>query len=145
MKTVNHYNHNQLLNQMQSKWKFRIAPLAHDIPIPIYEVLTEVGTITIPLETLTPEETYQINHILRKQSKEIYLQDNEGFLGLFPSNDIDVFEELNAMFFDVHLKWIVCSSVVLSGQGISLTFGGEKLIAILKETFVNKENWITMY
>ncbi len=145
MKTINHYNKSQLLNRIQEQWNFKSSPLIHDIPLPLNEVLTQKKTITIPLENLSTEDTYQINHILRKESKHIYFKDAENQLFLSHANDVDVFEEVNAVFFDVHLNWIVCSSIVLLGEGITLTFGGEQLISRLEQTFKDKKEWGNLF
>lgn len=145
MKAINHYNKSQLLTRIQTQWNFRTSPLIHDIPLPLTEAITNVKTITIPLEILTTEDTYQINHILRSQSKQMYFKDAESQLFIGHANDIDIFEEVNAVFFDIHFKWIVCSSIVLLGEGITITFGGEKLIALLKQNFKDKIEWKALF
>ena len=144
MNAIYQYNKIQVLRQIHEKWLFKISPLTHDIPLPILEKSTGIRTLSIPLEALTMEEVNQLRQVLRTLSKEVYLKDNHGDMFLLNTKDLDIFEEINALWIDVHLNWVVAVSIMVSETGVSLTFGGDKLVRHIEHLFRHKKSWISI-
>lgn len=145
MKQIYPYNKAQLLKRIHKKWTFKTAPSRHDIPLPIYHVETQKRCISIPLEVLSVEEYPMINQILRKLSKEIYLKDSQDDMFILNTYELDVFDEVNAMYFDLYFDWVFCLSGISTETGVALVFGGDRLVNQIEAMFKHKKEYISVH
>ncbi len=145
MNQIYPYNKEQLLRHIHKIWTFKTAPSKHDIPLPLYHVNSKKRCISIPLEILSMEEYVKINEILRTLSKDVYLKDDQENMYAVKTYDLDVFDEVNAMYFDFDFDWVFCLSGIASDTGVALIFGGDKLIKSIEHSFKDKRTYISLY
>jgi len=144
MNAIYQYNKIQILKRIHEKWKFKTSPLTHDIPLPAIDKETGERTLSIPLEALTMDEVDQLRQVLRTLSDNVYLKDNQGDMFLIPTDELDIFEEINAIWIDTHLNWVVGVAIMVAENGVSITFGGEALVKQIEKIFHYKNEWISI-
>ncbi|MEM6684834.1 MAG: hypothetical protein AAF617_03475 [Bacteroidota bacterium] len=136
----------EVLAKINTIWEFETSSLLHDIPVPVREISSNTPTIYIPEEVLYEEDENEqngfeiIDQIISELSSNIYVVNNEYFtLTNFENSD---FYFPNSIIIDENFEWIMVSTIVFTGIGIAIFFGGEQFMKTIQEKLSMHKEYI---
>jgi len=139
----------EVLAKIHTIWEFRTSSLLHDIPVPIREIATNTQTIYIPEEVLYDEDENEqdgfqvIDQIIQELSAKVYIIEDDDFM--FVSYEKSDLSLPNSIMVDEDFEWIMVSTIVFTGIGIALFFGGEVLIQNVREKLSMHKEYISSW
>ena len=117
----------EILVQLHEKWVFEENRLLNDIPIATSERLTGKSTVFMPQEILDNEDFDKINDKILK-SEIVYIIDEEDNFYKIDPKIFDIAFCTNTTLIEGNLDWIISNSVVFTGVGVVISFGGNEMI-----------------
>lgn len=143
----NMLNKDKVLGKIHSIWEFETARLIHDIPIPVREIATNTKTIYIPEEVLDCEiDEYQlIGEIAAELSSHAYIITNDDKINLVTTTYAFDDMDYNYTIVAKNFSWIFVTTIVFTGIGIALVFGGENFIKAIQEKLSHHKEYISTW
>ena len=132
----------QILTEISNKWKIQNNEYLNDIPIAVSEKSTNKKCIYMPLEIFDLNDFDKINSRITEFEKVYLLDENEN-LEIINFNEFDISDYTNITLIESNFNWIINISIVFTGIGQVISFGGKQMIEFIYGTFSEKENWIT--
>ncbi|WP_204346648.1 hypothetical protein [Psychroserpens algicola] len=131
----------QILTEISNKWNFEENSLLNDIPIAISEKSNNKKCVYMPLEIFDLNDYNKINGRIKQFEKVYMLDENENF-EIIDFNEFDISDFTNVTLIESNLNWIINVSIVFTGIGEAISFGGKEMIEFINNTFSEKEKWI---
>ena len=132
----------QILTEISNKWKIQNNEYLNDIPIAVSEKSTNKKCIYMPLEIFDLNDFDKINSRITEFEKVYLLDENEN-LEIINFNEFDISDYTNITLIESNFNWIINISIVFTGIGQVISFGGKQMIEFIYGTFSEKENRIT--
>lgn len=134
----------EILVQLRDKWVFEENRLLNDIPMATSERITGKSTIFIPQEILDNEDFDKINDRISKSEIVYAIDEKDNFYKIDPKK-FDIAFCTNITLIEGNLDWIISNSIVFTGVGVAISFGGTEMIKWVKRTFTYKKRWISKW
>lgn len=146
-RTIEMLSKEEVLEKMNTIWEFETSRLIHDIPIPVREIATNTKTIYMPEEVMDWDinEYKIIEKITAKLSSNVYIINDKDEVDLVTTEDAFDYLESNIMIIDENFTWIFATTIVFTGIGTALVFGGENFMKEVQEKLSHHKEYISTW